>query len=159
MNDESSTDIVLKVNSEHTALRVRNNWTLLKMLREVLGLKGTKRGCDTGDCGACTVIINGKACPSCLILAPDLDGQEVTTIESVGSEELLDPIQELFIAEGAYQCGFCIPGIIMSTKALLTEKPNATLGDVKRALSGHLCRCGTYTRILNAFSRRDSSES
>ena len=158
MNTKFYTDISFKVNGKQYRLKAKNNWTLLKVLRDTLGLTGTKRGCDTGDCGACTVIMNGKACHSCLILAPDVDGEEITTIEGLSVEESIDPIQEMFMNEGAYQCGFCIPGMIMSSKALLAENPNATLDDIKRALDGHLCRCGTYSQVLNAFIVRESNE-
>ena len=158
MNTKFCTDISFKVNGKQHRLKAKNSWTLLKLLRDTLGLTGTKRGCDTGDCGACTVIMDGKACHSCLILAPDVDGKEITTIEGLSVDESIDPIQEMFMNEGAYQCGFCIPGMIMSSKALLAENPDATLADIKRALDGHLCRCGTYNQLLNAFAVRESHE-
>ena len=158
MNTNLYTDISFRVNGKQYGLKAKNNWTLLKLLRDTLGLAGTKRGCDTGDCGACVVIIGRKACHSCLILAPDVDGKEITTIEGLSVDESIDPIQKMFMNEGAYQCGFCIPGMVMSSKALLADNPKATLDDVKRALDGHLCRCGTYSQILNAFAARESDE-
>lgn len=154
MSRKYSTHISFKLNGKQYNMEVQNNWTLLRLLRDYMGLTGTKCGCDAGDCGACTVIVNGKACPSCLILAPDIDGKEVTTIEGLSNENKLDPVQEMFMTEGVYQCGFCIPGMIMSTKALLDENPNASLQDIQKSLSGHLCRCGTYNRMINMFHQR-----
>ena len=157
MESKYFTDISVTINGERRELRVRNSWTLLKLVRDVLNLTGTKRGCDTGDCCACTVLIEGKACPSCLVLAPEVDGKAVVTIEGLSVGESLDPAQELFLEEGLYQCGFCIPGMVMSTKALLSAKPNASVEDAKEALSGHICRCGTYNRIATAFAGRRSN--
>ena len=151
MAKKFSTYITVKVNGRQHGLEIKNNWTLLKVLREVLNLTGTKCGCDTGDCGACTVIMDGKAVPSCLILAPQVDRKEITTVEGLAEGGILDPLQEEFVAKGAYQCGFCTPGILMSLKVLLSEKPDATQDDVKRALDGNLCRCGAYPRILELF--------
>jgi len=139
--------IKLQVNSEKMECTVRNNITLLDLLRDVLDLTGTKKGCDTGECGACTVILDGKAVNACLILAVDADGSEVQTIEGVRKMSL-HPLQISFIERGAIQCGFCTPGMIMSAKALLDRNPNPTSEEIKTALAGNLCRCGAYNKIL-----------
>jgi len=123
---------------------------LLDVLREKLDLKGPKEGCGTGDCGACTVILDKKTVPSCLVLAAGLDGSEITTIEGIGSAEALHPLQEAFIQAGAVQCGFCIPGMITSAKNLLDSNPFPTRDEVREALVGNLCRCTGYTRIVEA---------
>ena len=123
---------------------------LLDILREKLDLKGPKEGCGTGDCGTCTVILDKKTVPSCLVLAAGLDGSEITTIEGIGSAEALHPLQEAFIQAGAVQCGFCIPGIITSAKNFLDSNPSPTRDEVREALVGNLCRCTGYTRIVEA---------
>src|SRR3954466_8352317 len=123
---------------------------LMDVLREECALTGTKEGCSEGECGACTVLVNGQAVCSCLVLGVETDGQQITTIEGLASEGRLDPLQEAFVSTGAVQCGFCIPGMIMAARALLSAKPKPTRTEVQEALVGNLCRCGGYSRILDA---------
>ncbi|HSB04459.1 MAG TPA: (2Fe-2S)-binding protein [Thermodesulfobacteriota bacterium] len=130
---------------------VAPHWTLLRLLREKLGLTGTKEGCGMGECGACTVLLDGTPVHSCLLLAPKVEGREVQTIEGLGSRESLHPLQQSFIDHGAVQCGFCTPGILMSSKALLEKNPHPTREEVKEAISGHLCRCTGYQQIIEAI--------
>jgi carbon-monoxide dehydrogenase small subunit len=133
-------------------LDARPTKSLLDVLREDLFLTGTKRGCDSGECGACTVIMNGKAVNSCLVLATELDGAEITTIEGLSrSIDDLHPLQKAFIEKGAVQCGFCTPGVIMTAKAFLDINPNPTEHEVRDAISGNLCRCTGYTKIVDAI--------
>jgi carbon-monoxide dehydrogenase small subunit len=122
----------------------------VEFLRYRLELTGTKEGCETGDCGACTVLVNGKAVNSCLILALKADGAEVTTVEGLGDVGQLHPLQQAFVDQGAVQCGFCTPGMMMAAKALLDEQPNPSEDDVRLALAGNLCRCTGYVDIMNA---------
>src|SRR6202790_1792644 len=126
---------------------------LLYVLRNSLGLNGPKFGCGLGQCGACTVLINGKAARSCQVSIKEAAGRSVTTIEGLGAPEKLDPVQAAFIAEQAAQCGYCANGMIMAAKALLAQTPKPTLDQVKQGLNGNLCRCGTHTRILRAVMR------
>lgn len=123
---------------------------LIDFLRDDLKLKGTKEGCGEGECGACTVIVNGKAINSCLMLASSADGKNVITIEGVSDKDKLHPIQEAFMEVGAIQCGYCTPGMILSAKALLDKKPNASEEEIKVSLSGNLCRCTGYKKIIQA---------
>lgn len=143
--------ISLTVNGERIKLDVKPNSRLLDILREDLGLTGTKEGCGAGDCGACTVIMNGKAVTSCLVLAVEADGSDILTIEGVSDGDKLHPIQEEFIAHGAIQCGFCTPGMIMSAKAFLDSNPSPTEEEIKKAMAGNLCRCTGYTKIIKAI--------
>jgi aerobic-type carbon monoxide dehydrogenase small subunit (CoxS/CutS family) len=143
--------IELNVNGRVHEVFVEPWKTLLEVLREELGLTGAKMGCDDGNCGACTVILDGKAVKSCLMLAPQARGKQILTIEGLGSEEKLHPIQQAFIDHFAVQCGFCAPGMIMSAKALLDEKPKATEGDIRQALHGNICRCTGYVKIVEAI--------
>ena len=124
---------------------------LLDLLREDLRLTGTKEGCAVGECGACTVILDGKAVTSCLVLAASVEGSSVVTIEGVGENGRLDPIQEAILRNHALQCGFCTPGFIMSAKALLEENPDATVEEIRRAISGNLCRCTGYEQLTVAI--------
>jgi len=143
--------ISFKLNGEPVQVSVPSHWTLLRLLREKLGLTGTKEGCGIGECGACTVLLDGLPVHSCLVLAPKVEGREVDTIEGLGSRELLHPLQRSFIDHGAVQCGFCIPGILMSSKALLKTTPHPRRDEVKEAISGHLCRCTGYHQIIEAI--------
>ncbi len=142
--------IKLKVNGELKELDVEPWRTLLEVLREDLGLTSVKEGCGTGDCGSCTVILNGRAVNSCLVLAVDADGGEVLTVEGLSNGPELHPLQKAFIKHGAIQCGFCTPGMIMAAKALLDENPNPSPEEVKEALSGNICRCAGYSNIVKA---------
>lgn len=124
--------------------------TLLEVLRENFGLLGTHRGCDEGQCGACTVLVDGKEVNSCLVLAAGVQGKEITTIEGLAEGEKLHPVQEAFVESGAIQCGFCTPGMIMVTKGFLDKNPRPTEEEAKRAISGNLCRCTGYFQIIDA---------
>ena len=143
--------IKIKVNGEWNELTVPNQKTLLEVIREDLHLTGTKKICDTGECGGCTVIMDGMVVNSCIVLAVDANGKEIVTIEGLAPIGKLQPIQEEFIARGAIQCGFCTPGMILSAKALLDQNPNPTEFEVKKAISGNFCRCTGYVRIVNAI--------
>jgi len=143
--------ITFTLNDETLTMDVKEEIRLLDFLRDELGLTGTKEGCGEGECGACTVIIDGKAVNSCLVLLPEIDGSEITTIEGLSKNGELDPIQKAFIDEGAVQCGFCTPGMIMSTKALLDRKVNPSDEEIMEAIEGNLCRCTGYYKILQAI--------
>jgi len=143
--------IELKVNGELYVLEVQPHWTLAYVVREVLGLTGTKVGCNVGDCGACTVLIDGKAVLSCLTLAVSASGKEITTIEGLSKDGKLHPLQEAFVNHGAIQCGFCTPGMILSAKSLLDENPSPSDDEIKEAISGNFCRCTGYYKIVNAI--------
>ena len=145
--------IELEVNKIKYKKTIRASMTLLDFLREDLGLKGTKRGCDSGQCGACTIIMDGKAANACLILAIQADGKEILTIEGLSSGGRLHPLQEAFVEEGAVQCGFCVPGMILSAKALLDEKKDPSGEEIREALSGNLCRCTGYVKIIKAVQK------
>jgi len=148
----SKVNIILKVNGDRYELAVDPWRTLVEVLRDQLNLTGTKIGCQTGDCGACTVLIDGKSICSCLTLAVEAQGREITTIEGLApSGEELHPLQEAFIEEGAVQCGYCTPGMILSAKHLLDRQPHPTETDIRKALSGNLCRCTGYNKIVQAI--------
>jgi len=140
----------LKVNGELHEVFVEPWKTLAEVLRDELGLTGTKVGCNKGDCGSCTVLVNGKAVRSCLMLAPQAEGKEVLTIEGLAKDGL-HPLQEAFIEHFAVQCGYCTPGMLLVAKALLDENPNATEDEVRLAISGNLCRCTGYVKIVEAI--------
>ena len=143
-------EIRITVNGKLYELSVRPWATLLEVIREDLGLTGTKEGCGVGECGACTVIMNGKTVNACLVLAPEADGKEITTIEGLAQGEKLDPIQQAFYEIGGLQCGFCTPGMIMSTRALLAETPDPTDQEIRKGLEGNFCRCTGYTKIFES---------
>ena len=143
--------IELQVNGETHSLAVKPNDTLLEVLREHLGLVGTKEGCSLGECGACTVLADGRAVLSCLTLAVDATGTEITTIEGVSQGEALDPIQKAFVDHGAVQCGFCTPGMILTAKELLAKQKRPSAKQIKEAISGNFCRCTGYTKIVEAI--------
>jgi len=139
------------VNGNPVSIEVKPYARLLDVLREDLSLTGTKEGCGVGECGACTVIVDGETVNSCLTLAASMDGKHITTIEGLMEDEKLHPIQEAFIKHNALQCGFCTPGLILSAKALLDSNPNPTTEDIKVAISGNLCRCTGYQQVIDAI--------
>jgi carbon-monoxide dehydrogenase small subunit len=143
-------DLSLVVNGETNVVSVEPNWTLLKVLREVLGLTGTKEGCATGACGACTVLLDGDPIYTCLSLAATVENRAIETIEGLARAGVPHPIQNAFVQEGAVQCGFCTPGMIMATKALLESHPLPTEAMIREGLSGNVCRCTGYVKILRA---------
>ena len=150
--------ITFQLNGDLTEVLVAPNRTLVRMLREDLGLTGTKYGCGEGDCGACTVLLDDLPVNSCLVLAAQVDGRRVTTIEGLADGDRLHPLQEAFIEKGAIQCGFCTPGMILSAKALLDEQPDPTELDIRTAISGNLCRCTGYQKIVEAIKAAAAPE-
>jgi len=142
--------INITVNQKKYELAVETNMTLADMLRDELKLTGTKKGCGLGECGACTVLLDGSPVSSCLVLAVEADNREVTTIEGIETEKGLHPIQQAFVEKGAIQCGFCTPGMVLSSKALLDENPHPDEQDIRKAISGNLCRCTGYQKIVEA---------
>ena len=140
--------ITLEVNGHRRKLEVDHRWTLLRTLREELDLTGAKRGCDRGECGACTVLLDGKPVYSCQVLALQVGRRPISTVESLGSTENLHPLQTAFLENDGGQCGFCTPGFLMSAKALLDDNPTPTEAQVRAALSGNICRCNAYGRIV-----------
>ena len=142
--------VTLHINGTEHTLVLEPRRTLLDALRYDLHLTGTKKVCDMGDCGACTILVDGRAMYACLLLALDCQGRQITTIEGLGRDGQLDPVQEAFIEMDAFQCGFCTPGQIMSLRALLNETFTPSEEDIRRAVSGNLCRCGAYLNILRA---------
>lgn len=143
--------ITLTVNREQEIVDVPSNLTLLRMLREKLALTGTKNGCAAGECGACTVLMNREPVNSCMVLAIECDGAEIVTVEGLAHDGQLDPIQEAIIDSGGVQCGFCTPGILMTSRALLDRNPNPSEAEIREALVGNLCRCTGYVRIIEAI--------
>ncbi len=143
-------DLTLWVNDETWQVEVKPNQTLLGLLREQLYLAGTKEGCSTGDCGACTVLLDGEPVNSCLVLAVEVAGHSIITIEGLAEGDDLHSVQSAFVEKGAIQCGFCTPGMILSTKALLDRNPKPTEMEVREAIAGNLCRCTGYAKIVEA---------
>ncbi len=144
-------DVKFLLNGNEIKMKIKDHWTLLYLLREELDLMGTKEGCGSGECGACTVIVNGDAVNSCLYLAAEIDGKEIQTIEGLASSDgTLHPLQKSFVENGGIQCGFCSPGMIMSAKALLNENQNPTKEEIKHALAGNICRCTGYIQIIDS---------
>ena len=144
-------EIILKINGEEREVCVEPRQTLLDTLRNDLGLTGTKEGCGNGNCGTCTVLINGKAVSSCLMFAVEAEGQEITTIEGLAVAGKIHPLQRAFVEEGAIQCGFCTPGMILTAKAFLDANPHPTEIQVRQAIAGNLCRCTGYDKIVRAI--------
>jgi carbon-monoxide dehydrogenase small subunit len=145
--------VTMTINGLLRSATVPPETTLLRMLRDDLQLTGAKLGCDVGDCGACTVIVDGVSVNSCLMLAVQAQGRDITTIEGLATMDRLHPIQKVFEDLGALQCGFCGPGVIMSAKALLDQNPNPSLDDIKDGLAGNLCRCTGYTKMIEAIQQ------
>jgi len=139
------------VNGKPVEVKVDPTWTLLYVLREELKLTGTKKGCEKGDCGACTVLLQGKPVNSCLVLALQAEGREIETIEGLGEADNLHPLQKSFIVNGAVQCGFCTAGMLLSAAALLRKNPDPTEKEIRTAISGNLCRCTGYQKIVKAI--------
>lgn len=142
--------INLRINGRHEEIAVEPHWTLLETVREALGLTGSKEGCGTGDCGACSMIVGGRLVTSCLMLAPQADGLEIRTIEGLSENGTLHPVQQAFIDAGGVQCGFCTPGMVIAATRLLEANPDPTLDEIQRGLAGNLCRCTGYSKIFDA---------
>jgi carbon-monoxide dehydrogenase small subunit len=149
-------EINLTVNNRPYRLSVLPWRTLLEVIRENLGLTGTKEGCGLGECGACTVLIDGRAVNSCLVLAAEADGKEITTIEGLADGDKLHPLQQAFVDHGGLQCGFCTPGMILSAKALLDENPTPTEEEIKQGIAGNLCRCTGYAKIIESIKAAEN---
>ncbi len=145
--------IDLDVNGGIRSVEARHHWTLLRVLRDVLGLTGTKRGCDRGECGACTVLLDGKPVYSCQMLALQAVGRSITTVEALGNSDNLHVIQQAFLDNDGAQCGYCTPGFLLSAKALLDDTPAPSEAQIRQALSGNLCRCNAYGRIIESVKQ------
>ena len=150
--------VTLRVNGLEHEVLVKPHQTLLDVLRDELGLTGTKKGCDKGECGACTVMMDGEAVLSCLTLAVQAQGKDILTIEGLAQEGALDPVQECFVRYGAIQCGYCTPGMIMTARALLNKTPRPSHEEIKQGLSGNLCRCTGYVKIIEAVRNASAME-
>jgi len=145
--------VTLQINGRRHRLLIEPRWSLLYVIRERLGLTGTKIGCERGECGACTVLINGQSRYACLILAVEAEGIEITTLEGLTKGEDLGPVQQAFVENDAFQCGYCTPGQIMAAEGLLRTNPDPSIEEIRRGMSGNLCRCGTYPNIFKAVRR------
>lgn len=156
MNEAHISSISLNVNGQTHRLDVDHRWTLLRVIRDVLDLTGAKRGCDRGECGACTVLLDGSPVCSCQTLAMQVGEREVTTVEGLGNLAHLHPIQQAFVDADGGQCGFCTPGFIISAKALLDRNPEPSVDDIRQALTGNTCRCNAYGRIIQSV--KDAAE-
>ncbi|MEJ2561994.1 MAG: (2Fe-2S)-binding protein [Anaerolineales bacterium] len=143
--------ITLTVNGEPEQVDISSNSTLLGLLREKLALTGTKNGCSTGECGACTVLMNGEPVNSCMVLAVECDGAEIITVEGLAQDGQLDPVQQALIDAGGIQCGFCTPGVLVTARALLDRNPHPSEAEISEALVGNLCRCTGYVRIIQGI--------
>ena len=148
----ATTPVVLNVNGRERRVLVEARWSLLFVLRERLGLTGTKEGCARGECGACTVLVDDEPRYACMMLAVEAEGHEVTTLEGLMDGEQLGPVQEAFVAEDAFQCGYCTPGQVMAVEGLLRHDPQPDFAQIRTGVSGNLCRCGAYPHIVNAVS-------
>ena len=144
-------EVTFILNGRLVKVQTEPNITLLDLLREELRITSVKRGCEVGECGTCTVLVDGKPVNSCLILAPMIDGRNILTVDGLTRDRELHPLQESFIEEFAIQCGYCTPGMILTSKALLDLNPSPTIEEIKEALSGNLCRCGAYQQIIDAI--------
>ncbi len=144
-------EISLRVNGEERSAEIHEEMRLLDLLRDALHLTGTKEGCGEGECGACTVIMEGKTVNSCMVMAFQAEGKEIITIEGMATKDKLHPIQRAFLEKGAVQCGFCIPGMVLSAKVLLDENPIPTRDEIREGISGNLCRCTGYNKIVDAI--------
>jgi carbon-monoxide dehydrogenase small subunit len=152
-------EIVFILNGEPVQMEIESHLFLLQLLRDVIGLTGTKEGCGMGDCGACTVLVDGKAVNSCIFPAVDIEGRRITTIEGLADDQgNLHPLQKAFIENGAIQCGYCTPGMVLSAKALLDENPNPTEEEIQRGIAGNLCRCTGYLSIVRAIKAASESQ-
>lgn len=149
--ENSSVKIRFVLNGQLRSAEFPADTTALRLIRDVLNLKGTKEGCGVGECGACTVIVDGKAVNSCLMLAAQMDGRAVSTVEGLGTPEALHPIQDAFVRRHGVQCGFCTPGLLMSTKAVLDRNPAPTRAEISKAIAGNLCRCTGYHHIFSSI--------
>jgi aerobic-type carbon monoxide dehydrogenase small subunit (CoxS/CutS family) len=157
--EETRREVHLKVNGQDHRVEVEDHWTLVEVLRDHLGLTGTRVGCDRGECGACTVLLDGKSLYSCSYLAVWADGKEIATVEGLALGDQLDPLQEAFIEHDGPQCGFCTSGQLMAAKALLNENPNPTEEEARQALAGNICRCSNFNRYLEAVLATPGKES
>ncbi|MHB8904762.1 MAG: (2Fe-2S)-binding protein [Melioribacteraceae bacterium] len=143
-------EIKFTLNKKHVSAKIESNIRLIDLLRDKFNLTGTKEGCGVGECGACTVLMNGRAVNSCLVLAAQAEGSDIVTIEGISNGNVLNPLQKNFLLHGAVQCGFCTPGMVLSASALLDQNPNPSEEEIKESIAGNLCRCTGYKQIIDA---------